>query len=154
MYNVKQSTIRGAASISGTDMVLMDSEMFSTIAKTLRFNKATENKVDSLSAEFTIFRDEIDVYPFLIVMDKYKVVISGQHNTDMSFNYNISVVQSPLPFRLAVNVTGNIDDWKARPGKSRFPDFYRPASQRKVESQQMQLRKMIRDGLKGQSNNN
>jgi len=151
MYNVKPSTIRGGASISGADMVLMDSEMFSAIAKTLRFNKKTENKVDSLSAEFTIFRDEIDVYPFLIAMDKYKVVVSGQHNLDMSFNYNISVVQSPLPFRLAVNVAGTTDDWKARPGKSKYPDFYRPSSRRIVENQQMELRKMIRDGLKGQS---
>jgi hypothetical protein len=152
MYNIKPTTVRGAASISGTDMVLMDSEMFSTIAKTLRFNKQTENKVDSLSAEFQILGEEIDVFPFLIVMDKYKVVISGRHNMDMRFNYNVSVVQSPLPFRLAVNITGTADDWKFRPGKSKFPDFYRPASPKLVESRQAQFRKIVREGLTRKAN--
>lgn len=151
MYNVKPTTVRGAASIRGTDMVLIDNEMFSTIAKTLRFNKKTENKVDSLSAELTVFGEEIDIYPFLIVMDKYKAVISGRHKQDMSFNYNISLVQSPLPFRLAVNITGTSDDWKARSGKSKFPDFYRPASRKLVENKQAELRKMIYDGLTGKN---
>ena len=96
LYNIKKSTLRGASSINGNDLVLMDGETFSEIAKTLRFNKKTQNKVDSLSAEFTIFRNEIDVYPFLIVMDKYKAVIAGRHNLDMTFNYHVSVVDCPF----------------------------------------------------------
>ena len=153
MYNVKPSTIRAAASISGSDMVLMDSELFSDIAKSLRFNKQTENKVDSLSAEFTVLGEEIHVYPFLIVMDKYKVVISGRHYLDMTFDYNVSVVQSPLPFRLAVDIKGTPDDYKFKVGRSNFPDFYRPRSQKLVESREAALRKIIRDGLTGRSNN-
>ena len=149
MYNVKPSTVRGAASISGTDMVLMDSEMFTEISKKLRFNKKTENKVDTLSAEFTVLGRRIDIYPFLIAMDKYKVVVSGRHNMDMTFDYNISVVQSPLPFRLAVDVTGTPDKYKFGLGRSKYPDFYRPASRKLVESKQAELRKIIREGLTG-----
>ncbi|MBI5010532.1 MAG: hypothetical protein HZB98_13005, partial [Bacteroidia bacterium] len=74
LYNLKKSTIRGASSIKGNNLVLMDGETFSEIAKTLKFSKHAENKVDSLSAEFTIFRNEIDIYPFMIVMDRYKAV--------------------------------------------------------------------------------
>ena len=151
MYNVKPSTMRVAASISGTDMVLMDSEMFSSIANTLRFNKQTENKVDSLSAEFQVLGEEIDVFPFLIVMDKYKVVISGRHNIDLRFKYNISVVQSPLPVRLAVDVSGTTDHPKFGPGKSKFPDFYRPASRKIVESREREIRKEIRNILTGKN---
>jgi hypothetical protein len=143
--------VRAAASISGTDMVLMDNEMFSTIAKSLRFNKQTENKVDSLSAEFTVIRDGVRVFPFLIMMDKYKAVISGRHYLDMTFDYNISVVQSPLPLRFAVNVRGTPDNWKSKLGKSNFPNFYRPTSQKLVESREEALRKVIREGLKGKT---
>ena len=150
MYNIKMSTLRGASSIRGTDLVLMDGETFSEIAKALRFSKRTENKVDSLSVEFTIFRNEVDVYPFLIVMDKYKAVVGGRHDLDMSFDYNISVVQSPLPFRLAVRVFGTPEKMKYRPDKSRFPDFYRPVARKEVESKQLELRRMIRDALTGQ----
>ena len=151
LYNVKMSTIRAASSIRGNDLVLMDGETFSSIAKKLRFRKQTENKVDSLSAEFTIFRDEVDVYPFLLVMDKYKAVVGGRHYLDMSFDYNISLVKSPLPIRLAVGVTGTPDYFKYRLRRSKFPDFYRPESRRLVESRQAELRKMIYDGLMGKN---
>ncbi|NDV46778.1 AsmA family protein [Paludibacter sp. 221] len=147
LYNVKMSTIRGASSIRGEDLVLMDGETFSEIAKMLRFNKKTENKVDSLSAEFTVFRDEIDVYPFLIVMDKYKAVVGGRHNLDMSFDYNISLVDSPLPFRASVDVSGNLDKMKFKLAKAKYPDFYRPVSRKVVDSEQMQLRKLIRESV-------
>ncbi len=110
LYNLKKSTLRGASSIKGNDLVLMDGETFSEIAKTLKFSKKTENKVDSLSAEFTIFRNEIDIYPFLLVMDKYRAVIAGRHNFDLSYDYHISVVDSPLPLKLGVDVKGNEDD--------------------------------------------
>jgi hypothetical protein len=148
-YRVKMSTIRASSSIRGTDLVLMDGQTFSEVAKKLRFSKKTVNRVDSLSAECTIFRNEVDVYPFLIVMDKYKAVVGGRHNLDMSFDYNISVVQSPLPLRLAVNVKGTPEKMKFRPGKSKYPDFYRPASRKVVETQELELRKMIRNALMG-----
>lgn len=147
MYNVKKSTIRGASSIRGTDLVLMDGQTFSEIAKTLMFKKKTENKVDSLSVEFTIFRNEIDIYPFLIVMDKYKAVIAGRHNFDMSFNYHISVVDCPLPIKLGIDVKGNENDLKYNLAKCRYAEYFRPSSRHEVENKQIELRKLIRDAL-------
>jgi hypothetical protein len=147
LYNVKKSTIRGAASIRGQDLVLMDGETFTEIAKTLKFNKQTHNKVDSLSAEFTVFKQEIDVYPFLIVMDKYKAVVAGRHNLDMSFDYHISVVDSPLPVKFGIDITGTLDDMKYRPAKCRYPELYRPVARGEVKNSQLDLRKLIRDSL-------
>ena len=147
LYNLKKSTIRGASSIKGNNLVLMDGETFSEIAKTLRFSKKTENRVDSLSAEFTIFRDEIDVYPFLIVMDKYKAVIEGRHNFDMSFDYHISVVDCPLPIKLGVDVKGTEEAMSYNLAKCRYAEYYRPASRNVVENKQIELRKLIRDAL-------
>jgi hypothetical protein len=147
LYNLKKSTLRGASSIRGTDLVLMDGETFSEISKTLRFSKQAENKVDSLSVEFTIFRNEIDIYPFMIVMDKYKAVIAGRHNFDMSFDYHISVVDNPLPVKLGVDVKGNTDNMKYNLARCRFAEFYRPSSRRVVENKQLELRNLIREAL-------
>ena len=146
-YNIKRSTLRGASSIKGDDLVLMDGETFSEIAKKLKFNKRTENKVDFLSAEFTIFRNEIDIYPFLIVMDKYQAVVSGRHNFDMSFDYHVSIVDSPLPIKLGVDLKGNMDDMDVSLAKCRYAEFYRPAARKDVERKQLELRKMIREAL-------
>ena len=128
-------------------MVLMDGETFSEIAKTLKFNKKTENKVDSLSAEFTIFRNEIDIYPFLVVMDRYKAVVAGRHNFDLSYDYHISIVDSPLPIKLGVDVKGNMDDLSYKLAKCRYAEFYRPSSRRVVENKQLELRNLIREAL-------
>ncbi len=146
-YNIKKSTLRGASSIKGEDLVLMDGETFSEIAKTLRFSRKAENRVDSLSAEFTIFREEIDIYPFLIVMDKYKAVVGGRHNFDMSFDYHISVVNSPLPVRLGIDIKGSLDELQYRLANPRYAEFYRPSSRRVIENRQLELRKMIREAL-------
>lgn len=147
LYNMKKSTLRGASSIKGNNLVLMDGETFSEISKTLNFNRKTINRVDSLSAEFTIFRDEIDVYPFLLVMDKYKAVVAGRHNFDLSFNYHISVVDSPLPLKLGVDVNGTIDNLSYKLAKCRYAELYRPTARRVVENQQLELRKLIRNTL-------
>lgn len=147
IYNPKRSSLRAVSSIKGNNLVLMDGETFTEISKTLRFNKKAENKVDSLSAEFTLYKEEIDIYPFMIVMDKYKAVIAGRHNTDMSFNYNISLLESPLPVRICVDVSGIIEDLKYRPVKCQYRDLYRPTSRMLLQQKQMDLRKRIRESL-------
>jgi hypothetical protein len=147
LYNIKKSTLRGAASIMGNNLVLMDGQTFSEIAKKLRFNKKTQNKVDSLSAEFTIFRNEIDIYPFLIVMDKYKAVIAGRHNFDMTFDYHVSVVDCPLPLKLGVDIKGNVDNLSYKLAKCRYAQYFRPTSRHEVQNKQLELRKMIRETL-------
>jgi hypothetical protein len=146
-YNLKKSTIRGVASIKGENLVLMDGETFSEIAKTLRFSKQAQNKVDSLSAEFTVFRNEVDVYPFQIVMDKYKAVVGGRHNLDMSFDYHISLTDSPLPVQLGVDVKGTMDKMRVLPAKCKYARLYRPVERREIDTRQLEIRKMIRDAL-------
>ncbi len=146
-YNLKKSTLRGVSSVTGQDLVLMDGETFSEIAKMLRFNKKTENRVDSLSAEFTIFRNEVDIYPFQIVMDKYKAVIAGKHSLDMDFDYHISVTDSPLPFRLGVDVKGRSGKMTYKPAKVRYANLYRPAQRREIDTKQMEMREVFRKAL-------
>lgn len=147
-YRFKMSTLRGSGSISAVDLTLKDDELFQKIKVLLKYKEEGAIRVDSLRAEFTVYRDQIDVYPFLLKVDRYGAVISGQHNLDMNFNYNISLVESPLPFRVAVDVTGNASDLKFKVfSKSRYPDFYRPAYNGVVESREMELRNIIRNSL-------
>lgn len=146
-YDLKKSTIRGAAAISGQNLVLMDGETFTSIAKTLMFNKKTENRVDSIAAEFTLYKNEIDVYPFSLKMDKYRAVISGKHNLDMSFIYHVSVVESPILVTVGVDVSGTIDDLKIKPVIPRYAEYYRPARQDAITNEQLNLKKLIRDAL-------
>lgn len=144
-YEIKPSTIRGAASIFGKDLVVMDNETFSTISKLLIFSKKTENKVDSISAEMTIYKKEIDVYPFCVSIDNYMVALGGRHNLDMTFNYDVNVLS---PIYLGVNVSGNLDDLNIKLAPCRFAKDFKPLFHRKVDTQSAELRSMIRESMR------
>ncbi len=147
LYNIKKSTLRGASSIRGKDLVLMDGETFSEISRSLRFRNRDQNRVDSLSVEFTIFREEIDIYPFLMVMDRYRAVVGGRHNFDLSFDYHISLIESPLPIRLGIDINGDMEKLQYRLASPRYAELYRPVSRRVVENRQLELRRIIREAL-------
>lgn len=147
-YEPKLSTLRAAAALEGKDLVLLDNETFSTIAKYMMFNKKTRNVVDSLSVEMTVFRDEVDLYPFLISMDKWQAVLSGRHNLDMSFNYHISLTDCPLPVRLGLDVKGTLDDLKFDLVPCKYKALYHPEKQKVTDKQTLALKKLISDSLK------
>ena len=144
-YELKPSTLRGACSIFGKDLVVMDNATFSKISKLLMFNKKTENRVDSISAELTVYKKEIDVYPFCVSLDNYMVALGGRHNLDMTFDYDINVLS---PVYLGVNVSGNIDDLKIKLAKCKFAKDFRPVFHGKVDTQSAELRQMIRDSMR------
>ena len=144
-YEVKPSTLRGAASIFGKDLIVLDNETFDKISKLLLFSKKTENKVDSISAEMTLYKKEIDVYPFCVSMDNYMVAIGGRHNLDMSFNYDVNVLS---PVYLGVNVSGNLDDLNIKLAPCRFAKDFKPLFHRKVDTQSAEIRSMIRESMR------
>ena len=143
-YEPKMSTLRGAASLTGKDLVVMDSETFSTIAKLLKFKKHTENKIDSINAEITVYKNDIDVYPLCVQMDNYMVALGGRHKTDMSFDYDINVLS---PIYLGVHVGGTMDDLKIKLAKCKFAQDFKPHWYQKADTQSLELRQMIKQSL-------
>ncbi len=143
-YEPKMSTLRGAASLSGKNMVVLDGETFSKISKLLMFNKKTENVIDSINAEITVYKNEIDVYPLCVSMDNYMVALGGRHRTDMTFDYDINVLK---PIYLGVHVGGNMDDLQIKLAKCKFAKDFRPHWYQKADSQSLELRRMIKNSL-------
>ncbi|MDR1459745.1 MAG: hypothetical protein LBI60_05995 [Bacteroidales bacterium] len=146
-YDLKMSTLRGATAIKGQDLILLDNETFKKISKKLLFSKKTANKVDSIAVEATIFRNEIELYPFLFSMDKYQAVLAGKHNLDMSFDYHISIVKTPIPIRLGLNVIRRVDKLKLRLARCKYAKLYRPVKHNVVDSKTLELKKLIYDSL-------
>jgi len=144
-YDIKTSTLRGACSLYGKDLVVMDSETFDKISKILLFKKKTENKVDSISAEITLYKDEVDVYPFCVSMDNYMVALGGKHKLDMSYNYHINLLS---PFYIGVDVTGADGNLNIKPAKCIYAKDFKPIIHHNVDTQNAELRQLIRDSLR------
>ncbi|NCC98316.1 MAG: hypothetical protein EOL95_01245 [Bacteroidia bacterium] len=121
--SISLPTVNAALLLKGNDVVLMDGETFSEIAKMLMFNKKTKNLIDSVSVELLVRNNEIQIFPFMISLDKYRLGVGGTQNLDMSFNYHIALLKSPLPFMMGVDVYGpNFDKIKYKLVSPKFKD--------------------------------
>ena len=124
LMNVILPSTNAALSIDGKDLVLLDTETFREISKMLRFKDKKRNMIDSLSVEASIFDSQLDVYPFIIRMDRYKLGIVGWNDFDTNYKYHISVLDSPLFFKFGINLSGNFlqDKMKFRLGKAKLKE--------------------------------
>lgn len=147
-YDLKMSTLRGAAAIEGKNLVLLDSETFAKIAKPLLFNRKTKNLVDSISVEATVFRNEVDLYPFVMSMDKYSAVVGGRYDLNQNYNAHIETLS---PIRLALRITGNasnLDEMDFDLVKTKYGNMYKPEKRNVLQERTLALKKLISDSLK------
>jgi len=144
--NIKLPTLNAACRISGKNMVLLDGETFTDIAKTLKFKNREKNLVESIGVELLIRNNQIEIFPFIMEIDRYRTAISGIHNLDMTFNYHISVLRSPIPFKLGINLRGDLDNMKKMKigiGKAKYKDTNLPTYVTVIDTTRLNLRTQI-----------
>lgn len=147
-YDFKMSTLRGATAIEGKNLVLLDSETFGKIAKPLLFSKKTKNIVDSISVEATVFRNEVDIYPFIMSMDNYSAIISARYDLNKNYNAHVETVS---PIRLALQITGNagdLDNMSFKLQKTQYSNLFKPEKRNATQERTLSLKKLISDALK------
>lgn len=144
---IELPTLRAAAYLDGRDLVLMDGETFSEISKMLMFKNKKRNLIDSISVDLTVKDGTVEIFPFLVEIDRYKAAVGGEHNIDMTFKYHISILKSPLPFKAGVDISGSLDKMKFRITKAKYKDIFMPSRKAKVDSTQLNLKKRIREML-------
>lgn len=144
--NIKIPTLRAAVHIKGDSLVLMDGETFAEISKKLMFKNKKRNVFDSISVNLTVEDGNVTVYPFVVQIDRYKAAVGGTQGLDMNFQYHISILKSPLPFKAGVNISGNLDKMKIRIGKAKYKNDVTPVAIRKVDSTRVNMgRNIVRD---------
>ena len=105
---------------------------------------------DSIALDLAIHDNKIEVFPFLVEMDRYKVAVGGTHNLDMTFDYHLSVLKSPVPFKLGIDIKGNLDDFKFKIVKCKYKDFLKPTKQAELDSTRRNVREEIRETIRKQ----
>ncbi len=141
--SVDMNSLNGAACIDGKDLVLLDGETFSTIAKKLKFKNKKRNLIDTLSVTMSMSQGMVDIYPFVFKMDRYKAAVGGKQSLDMSYNYHISILDSPIPFKFGLTISGNADDMKFKITKAKYRDLLKPASKYNVQQIRVDLKEKI-----------
>lgn len=143
--NILLPSVNAACHIAGDSLVLMDGETFTEISKMLMFKNKKRNLIDHISAEFLVRDSQIEIFPFVVEIDRYRAAVSGVHKMDMTFNYHISVLKSPIPFRLGVDIFGNLDDFDFKITRARYKSANLPTRVAVIDTTRLNLRNYIRD---------
>lgn len=119
--NVLMPTINGVIRINGENLIMSDNEVFSSLAKKLKFKNRKEGKIDRMTVEGVIKDNTLEVFPFVVDLDRYTLAMSGLQNLDMSFKYHVSIIRSPLVFKIGVDLYGpEFEQMKFKIGKPKY----------------------------------
>ncbi|MFV0398828.1 MAG: hypothetical protein ACK5JU_12590 [Bacteroidales bacterium] len=143
--NIVLPTLNAACYMHGKNMVLLDGETFAEISKKLMFKNKKRNMIDSIAVELIVRDSKVEIFPFMLNIDRYRCAVAGVQNLDMTFNYHISVLKSPLPFKIGVDVKGNIDKFTYKITGAKLKESTVASRRSIIDSTQINLRQAIND---------
>lgn len=120
LLNMKFHTLDAVMRLTGDSLVLVDSKTFETIGKWLMFKQKDRNMIDHMDVELQVKDSRLDLYPFLIDFDRYRIGVSGGNDMDLNLDYHIAVLRSPLPFKFGITIKGRPGHLKFRLGGAHF----------------------------------
>lgn len=104
--NLVLPSIDGIMKISGKDLSLKDSKEFTRLANTLMFKDRQKAHIDNMAVAGVVQDNILEIFPFVLNVDRYLLAASGRQSLDKDFNYHISVIKSPLLVKFGVNAWG------------------------------------------------
>lgn len=116
------SSLKAAFRLKADNLAMADNDAMRTLAKWLMFKNKEVTRIDSVSIDVIIRDGMLEVYPFQLNIDRYRLGIMGYNDINMDLNYHVAVLKSPLPFRFGINIKGNADKPKIRFGGSKFKE--------------------------------
>ena len=93
-----------------------------------------------MSVEGVIADNVVEVFPFVLQMDRYTLAMSGIQNLDMSFKYHISLIKSPFLIKLGLDVYGSdFDHMKFHIGRAKYRDPEVPVFSKVIDDTKINL---------------
>lgn len=118
--NVVLPSLDAAISLKGDSLTVLNPKTFKSISKWLMFKDKNRNMINHMSVDIVVKDNMMHLYPFVFDFDRYRIGIQGSNSLNMDYNFHVSVLKSPIPFRFGVNISGQGDHFKIRLGKARF----------------------------------
>ncbi len=142
--NILMPTVNGIARLSGENLSISDDEVYTAVARKLFFRNKKKGEMKSLLIEGAIKDNRMELFPFILKIDRYTLGLSGVQNMDMSYKHHISVLRSPLLLRLGLNISGpDYDNMKFRLGRAQYRTRNIPSFSDVIDQTKEELRSSI-----------
>lgn len=144
--NIVMPSINGILRISGKNLTVRNSEMFTSLAKKLKFNNSKVGKIKKMTVEGVIQDNILEVFPFVLSLDRYTIALSGKQNFDKSFKYHASLIRSPILIKVGVDLYGkDFDHLKFKIGKPKYKSEKVPVFSTVIDKTKINLTESIRN---------
>ena len=144
--NLMMPSINGILRISGNDLYIKNNDMFKKMARLLIFKNRKEGHIDKMTVEGVIKDSKVEVFPFILEMDRYMLGLSGVQNMDMSFRYHASLIKSPFLIKLGMDIYGpDFDNMKFKIGKAKYKSRNVPVFSSVIDMTKVNLVESIRN---------
>ncbi len=120
--DIRLASLNAVLKITGDSLVVMDPETFKTVSKWLLFRDKSRNMIDHMSVQLDVADNQLQIYPFIFNIDRYKLGVMGHNDLAMNLNYHVSVLKSPIPFKFGINIKGTPDKLKIRLGGAKVKE--------------------------------
>lgn len=143
--NILTPTINGVMRIHGDDLSISDSDLFTSLAKKLKFDNSKAGKISHMTVEGVIKDNVLEVFPFVLNLDRYTLALSGKQNLDMSYRYHASLIRSPMLIKVGVDIYGaDFDNMKFKIGKPKYKNEKVPVFTAVIDETRINLAESIR----------
>lgn len=137
--NIIMPSVNGIVKINGQKLSLEETGPIKTLARVLMFKNKKTGYIDDMKMNGIIKDNVLEIFPFIMKIDRYKLALSGLQDLDNDFQYHVSVLKSPIPFRFGINIFGNFDKWKWRLSKAKYKNSNVPVFTAQVDALKVNL---------------
>ena len=139
--NLVLPSIDGVLRISGKELSISgSSKEFQKIARYLMFRNKKEANIDKMAVTGMVRDNILEVFPFVMDVDRYTLAASGLQHLDESFNYHLSVIRSPLVVKFGINIWGDdFDHIKYGIGRAKYRNVNVPVFTKQLDTVQYSL---------------
>lgn len=144
MMNIVMPSLDGVLKISGKDLRVEDAGDLRKITRLLMFKDKNIGDIEDLDVSAFVHDNKVEVFPFIIGVDRYRLALCGMQGFDSRMNYHVSILKTPLPIRFGLNLYGTFDNWKFSIGRAKYRDGKVPAFTQQIDTMQVNIAKSIR----------
>lgn len=141
--NIVIPSLEGVLHISGSDLNVEDAGGLKKITRLLRFRNPNIGHIDDLDVNAVIHDNKVDVFPFMLGMDRYRLALHGMQGLDKTMYYHVSVLKSPFLVKLGINVFGTFDKWKFTIGLPKYKDANIPVFTKQIDTMRVNISNTI-----------
>ncbi|MBQ9548220.1 MAG: hypothetical protein IJV01_03560 [Bacteroidales bacterium] len=143
--NVVMPTLDGLVRITGEDLMVEDAGDLRKITRLLMFRNKDIGRIQNLYVNAVVKDSKLEIYPFVLGVDRYMLALMGTQGFDGSMRYNASIIRSPLPIRFGVNVYGSLDKWRFSLGRSKYRNGKVPVFTQELDAIQINILDAIKN---------